>query len=258
MKKIKLITAIVSSALLSGASAAVTLTHYYSLGETAGLPTDSVGSSDFTTATGTAPTSQVGAADASIGSTHYLTYTGGSSSTGADFSALPTNNFAVGLWVRTSTISPSRSDVIMFQGNSAGGGDADLILSDGGSGATDAWAASVSGATWVGPNRGVGGSAVIDTWEHLAWVRDNGVDTLYIGGVAQTPTKTNAVSWGASGFLGTNNSGTAMDLDDLRIYTFDAGEGGDAVSAMFTAVPEPSSAALLGIGGIALLLRRRK
>jgi len=259
MTKTKILTAIISSALLSGASATVTLVHHYSLGESgSGLPTDSVGGADFTATTGTAPTAQVGAASASIGSTHYLSYTGGSYSTGANLLDLPTDNFAVGLWVRTSEILGSRKDTKIFQGKSAGTGDIDFQLSDAKSGANDAWAASVSGKTWVGPVRGVDGSAVANTWAHLAWVRDGGDNSFYIDGVQYNLGGDDAPAWGKSAFLGTDQNAIPMDLDDLRIYTFDAGEGAAAVNAMFSAVPEPSSVALLGLGGIAFLLRRRK
>ncbi|GAA5495903.1 hypothetical protein Rhal01_02084 [Rubritalea halochordaticola] len=129
------------------AHSAVTLSHYYSLGEDGSTPLDSIAGADFSGTTGSSPSVIAGSANGSIGSSSYLSYSGGSYSFGADVqSSMPTNNFAVGLWVRTSTINPTRTDSVIFQGNQNGGGDADLILSDGGSGATDAWAASVSGA----------------------------------------------------------------------------------------------------------------
>jgi len=54
----------------------------------------------------------------------------------------------------------------------------------------------------------------------------------------------------------TDNNGVKVGLfDDLQVY--DHALSNTEVQAL-AAVPEPSSAALLGLGGIALILRRRK
>ena len=63
---------------------------------------------------------------------------------------------------------------------------------------------------------------------------------------------------GASGF---NISLTVIDtgIDSVTNIAYGAGGGNDAAVRMtLTAVPEPSAAALLGLGGLALVLRRRK
>lgn len=250
---------ILGSALCGVSQGAVVLEHYYSLGETVGLPTDSVGSADFTTTVGTAATINAGGASGSIGSTHYVEYAGGSFSEGADHSALGGGNYAVALWVKTPIILASRTDSLIFQGNTSGGGDLDFILSDGATTPdNDAWAASVSGATWVGPARGVDDSAIADTWTHLGFVHDNGTSSFYINGVSQGSV-TNDPTWGLSG-LGSTNASITFGIDDLRIYSFANGEGASAITTAMTtvAVPEPSSTALLGLGGLALILRRRK
>lgn len=69
-------------------------------------------------------------------------------------------------------------------------------------------------------------------------------------------------SWTFTTTSGVNLSGTmasSMDLDRLRIAN---GSGGDIAVDNLTidisAVPEPSSTALLGLGGLAIMLRRRK
>ena len=73
----------------------------------------------------------------------------------------------------------------------------------------------------------------------------NGTWTQY--GTTAGAVPTNA----ASVFISVNNSRTAPTTNSNDGYV-------DLVSFSTTAVPEPSSAALLGLGGLALILRRRK
>ena len=93
--------------------------------------------------------------------------------TGADFSALSTTNFAVSVWVRTTTaITAARNDSLIFQGNSAGGGDIDFQLSNGSDQSdNDAWGSSISGVNWVGSARGTENSAILNTWIQLAFIK---------------------------------------------------------------------------------------
>ncbi|MFK7911041.1 MAG: PEP-CTERM sorting domain-containing protein [Akkermansiaceae bacterium] len=60
------------------------------------------------------------------------------------------------------------------------------------------------------------------------------------------------------GSLTLANSTTA--INEIRVFNETSGSGNDVLFDNFTvtAVPEPSSAALLGLGGLALILRRRK
>jgi hypothetical protein len=100
----------------------------------------------------------------------------------------------------------------------------------------------------------------VGDWAHLAIVRDNETSSFYINGTAQSGTTTGLPDWSSGATVGSLDgiTGQGIGVDDIRIYTFATGEGGDAVSAFFTAIPEPSSAALLGLGGLALMLRRRR
>lgn len=64
----------------------------------------------------------------------------------------------------------------------------------------------------------------------------------------------------------TANFASGVTGDEVRLYYWDTTGSNNAggnfhvydVSADYTAVPEPSSAALIGLGGFALILRRRK
>ncbi len=58
-------------------------------------------------------------------------------------------------------------------------------------------------------------------------------------------------------FTATN---TISGVDGIKLFTFSQGSGENfgANNLVVTAVPEPSSAALLGLGGLALIMRRRK
>ena len=63
----------------------------------------------------------------------------------------------------------------------------------------------------------------------------------------------------STSFIGTFTTGAAEDSITLRSFTSPSGDSGVSISALqIRAVPEPSSAALLGLGGLALILRRRK
>ena len=115
-----------------------------------------------------------------------------------------------------------------------------------------------------------------DTWHHVAVTASNtsGLLSVYIDG-SLVVSNTNANStWtfnGADGFgtgahftLGAKRSsgGNVYDglLDELAIYDSVLSESDLAARANFdpNAIPEPSTTALLGLGGFALILRRRK
>jgi hypothetical protein len=113
-----------------------------------------------------------------------------------------------------------------------------------------------------------------DTWHHVAVTASNtsGLLSLYIDG-SFVVSNTNANStWtfnGADGFgaaphftIGAKRSGGGSEydglLDELAIYGTVLSASDIAARANFTPVPEPSPTALLGLGGLALILRRRR
>jgi len=88
------------------------------------------------------------------------------------------------------------------------------------------------------------------------YIRINGTDTALGTRSYDVGISTDGISYTTgttTNFHGT--SGTSK-FGSLRFESAGGGATWDAVSV--TAVPEPSSAALLGLGGIALIMRRRK
>lgn len=115
-----------------------------------------------------------------------------------------------------------------------------------------------------GPGLTTNSAGEIDfsAWNHIALTLDsaNNQSILYLNGV-QTATSTwaagetfNILQLGSQFGAGVRASPNAS-IDEVKIYdeTLDS-----AAIANLSAVPEPSSTVLIGIGGIALILRRRK
>ena len=254
-KAIALLTAISASTLC--ANAAITYVHTYKLGETGsiidGKPQDGTGSAHFTTADDGGSTTQTSGAGAAS-STAYASFNQ-QGAYGADFSGFATNNFGIEMWARTN--GATGTDTLFTTGE----GSVTFGIHDGN------WYTSLSAGAWVGHSPIASGNPqtnTANTWTHLAIIRNNGVSTFYINGVAQTGTSSTAPSGHGTGRLGHEAAVDAStfegDLDELRMFTFE--DGDDPVGALNlearAAVPEPSSTALLGLGSLALILRRRK
>ena len=122
------------------------------------------------------------------------------------------------------------------------------------------WGASHHDVAWIGTDGGQVGSFTADTWTHLALIRSGGVTDFFIDGVSQGLTYGGAPT-NLSAHLSVSPGGVPYfdgHLDEARVVTFTTGESTANILNALTAVPEPSSTALLGLGGLALILRRRK
>lgn len=175
---------------------------------------------------------------------------------GADFTALPTDNLAFGIYARASANTGTTQGNIFSLGGHGTAGVMNIGLTSGG------WSAGITNVAWVGPVNGTG--FVADTWVHLAVIRSGGVSTFYINGVAQTGTSNaTPVMTGQSHLSISSGGGTAFDghLDEARVVTFTAGESTTNILNALTAVPEPGTYGLLGAGalaGVSFVRRRRK
>ena len=186
------------------------------------------------------------------GSTAYLDTTPAGNQgwySSALFTSLPTDNFAFGVFARTSTLASG--DVF-----TVGGSNGSFKLSLG----LNGWAASAHNVAWISTDSGVTGSFTADTWVHLALIRSAGQTTFYINGVASSSpyagapvndTPHIAVSPGGGSYF----SGL---VDEARVVTFTAGESTSNVINALQAVPEPSTALLGVFGALALVLRRKR
>lgn len=257
----KLLGSLVGTCLAStlSSSAAVSIIHEYHLGEDGSLgannvPQASIGS-NFTNnlgdfgATSSVQTTGVQAP----GSTAYLR-----GENEAFYGAINTtsNNVAFGIYARASSLT---ADQTIFMTD--GGGNPIKIQTG-----SNGWGSSVHNIAWVGTANGSNSSFVSDTWVHLALIVRNNSIGFFIDGVDQgnqyDNTSGNAefntmhLMTDLGGTLSTRFDG---DVDELRVATFDGSADSDAeVIAALQAVPEPSSTALLGLGSLALILRRKK
>jgi len=99
----------------------------------------------------------------------------------------------------------------------------------------------------IGSTRGY--TMTIDLWDGA----DGSTRALAAGGVQDTPS--------SAALTTVTYTATSADVGKQVIFKYShTNNWGETADVTFdvTAVPEPSSAALLGLGGIALILRRRK
>jgi len=242
--------------LLSADASIIVLSHWQmgeELGDTDGR-LDSVGGRHFSVSSG--PVEFSGSvAPSATGSTVATNVRGNTGRAGFfgpnTTTFMPADNWGFEVWVRSENTT---QNIDLFR---VGGVTENGNLKIGQLGAN--WGASYHNISWIGASGGTGQPVVAEEWTHLAIVRDNGITSFYINGVAQAGTSTGAPVWGTSLHLGVmpgGGSGWTGDVDDARAFTFNPGEFNPAQDLLLaTVVPEPNTLALLLLG-LAPLLRR--
>jgi hypothetical protein len=207
------------------------------------------------------------------------------------------NGNSTDAWVTTSTTLGNANLLedgatlwfsYMFEAGSGGGGNQWAGFAFG----TERLDASFSGANMINSGNGIGLTSRDKTLRASTWTgggNANQEGTLTFGGLDPYPVSTlvvGKIEWGTGGAdemftlysvdpsdLGTLGTGVTASMSDVTQSAFDTisftkrNSGGTATYdeirfgatlADVTPVPEPSSMALLGLGGLALLRRRRK
>lgn len=255
---------------------------YYEFDETSG--TESVNSATTgATYTGTFNTSggsiTVGQSSFTQGGTAYNFGGGFIGAASALTSSL--DEWTVEAWVNYDSAKVSSSTIIS---NDQGGWNNDVLIGVLPETASDTGLSNgefgVSQQGSPGSTRDVAGAALAaDTWAHLAVVGSTSAGTLtvFINGlqVAQDASLVNGVTFNGADGIGTANLtiGAARPnsadtgyrpfdglLDELAIYdsVLDATTIDAHYNAGIAAIPEPSSTALIGLGGLSLIMRRRR
>jgi hypothetical protein len=105
----------------------------------------------------------------------------------------------------------------------------------------------------------------MDEWFYAAVVRDNGVGQIYINDSAPVGSlATSPIVPGAANYIGVGgmNAETWVgSIDEVRVFTFEAGGFNASADLLINQVPEPSTLAMLAmsfIGMIAYAWRKRK
>lgn len=160
-------------------------------------------------------------------------------------SVVPTQNFAVEFWFKTASVG------CLFSGKDSGNGDLYIAL--------DANRAPFVILQNVGYIAQGGAAIPVSTWTHFAVINTAQTSTFYLNGIATgTPLYSTLAPLAFGGFtLGLAPGGVAAftgNLDNFRIFTFVPGVDNPVANLQ---IPEPTALALLGLGALALLRRRR-
>lgn len=165
-----------------------------------------------------------------------------------------TDNFGVETWVKAASTTPVNGTqaAILYNGNFGSNGFGLYQVGD-----------QYQGVLGASVNF-LGSAPVTGDWVHLALVRDGGLTTFYANGVDMGSTIDIAPLPASPSFslaaLGSGDDPFAGHIDEVRSFTFEAGQFNPSDLLYF--VPEPSSLALgilgmLSYGFYALRRRRR-
>ncbi|NWK55580.1 PEP-CTERM sorting domain-containing protein [Verrucomicrobiaceae bacterium N1E253] len=239
--------------ITSSAHAVITVQAHWQLGESGSLgtsnkPLDStLNGYDLLSNIGSAA---VDNSNPAPGSTAALDFTAGNIGYyGTSYDSRPTNNFGMETWARIGNLAAGSSSVLNFGGLNFGWRNGGGQLGFGGARTNSAWV----GNTYL--------PASTDEWVHLALVRDNGTTTFYVNGAAFGASSNAGLATDEEVHIGVSPGGSSYyngSLDEARLFTFNAGEFDPATDLLVNQIPEPSSAALFGLGAAGFLLRRRR
>lgn len=230
--------------LLGGISADAALVSYWGLNETSGTTAvDSAGSNNGTLVNG--PSLNQATVDPSLGTAYAFNGNNQEIDVGAGFNSL-VSTFTVAAWVNPDDL----------------GGVQRVFSSATGPG----WGFGLSGANLRFTTYGVrdynltlGTGIVAGEWTHLAVTFDGSFDAeFFVNGVSQgTVTGVSAANAGTDVYRIGSRNGENFDglIDEVRVYDEVLSESAIANLAV---VPEPSSSLLVVLGGMGLLLRRRR
>jgi hypothetical protein len=170
----KKLTGLVATLALTSTftSAAIVDRAVYHL-DTNGAPTDSSGNGLDFTSESLGITAQT--TNPSPVSSTYVHFSGAgtaSATWGADWSAMPADNFAIEMWINYDGTADRTMDIFASSGESTG--PLKLSLTAGGN-----LVSSFHNGAWIDQT---GVPLASDTWVHLAAVRDSGTLTYYING----------------------------------------------------------------------------
>jgi hypothetical protein len=135
----------------------------------------------------------------------------------------PEDNIAVECWAQSRDLVfdtfNSLGSVVFGTGHNANG--LGILYNDFGAG----FIGVLGNVDWVGlPYQ----PASTNEWVHLAVVRDNGVTTFYVNGVARSPVRTSGINNSTVPYLGYSDQSSKTNfngaVDEARIFTFKPGE----------------------------------